>query len=733
MVLDRSRLKQTLTSLPDDTRGVLERVTGRIRSFAQAQRDSLKDVDIEVSGGRAGNRWIPVSSAGAYAPGGRYPLPSSVLMTVIPARVAGVESVWVASPRPTPVTAAAAAVAGADGLLALGGAQAIAALAFGTVSPACDLVVGPGNRWVTAAKKHLYGEIGIDGLAGPSEILVIADDAADPVLGFALAGDMAMAFAFTGKLSLGLDVGFYRTDVDEGYGIRGRYSNAGPTRLSTGVLSLRPLSNIDPQGEEEPEQKAGPLDARIGLKYAFLRGRKLQAAVLGSMSAPFGDEEMMLGDANLMFEPRLAVDYAVGAGGASKLLFNLGARIRQRTVLEAYDPDTEMPEDARAILDIGSEAFVGAGIIYELLPQLAVDLEAMYLQPLPEFFDYGKCRTFSGTKCFRLESDDYFADASRGDPAALVLGGISYRATPDVSLALGGGLGVIGARKEDFRLMSGVIWQPSPAGTRVIGRGDSDGDGLADAMDICADEPEDKDGFQDDDGCPDLDNDGDGIIDASDGCPDEPEDKDSYQDDDGCPEPDNDGDKVDDVLDNCPLDKEDPDGFEDQDGCPDEDNDGDGFPDDKDACPNERETVNGIDDGDGCPDSRTGGPQMEQTRIDLQGSKIAFAGARRDQLTGASRTLLDQVSDLIKDNRTVIIRIESHVALSTNSTAKRQLDQARRNDLDLTRRRARAVFDYLVGKGVARTQLREDPLGSTRPLRPPATDPINDRIELIRQ
>ena len=182
MVLDRSRLKQTLTSLPDDTRGVLERVTGRIRSFAQAQRDSLKDVDIEVSGGRAGNRWIPVSTAGAYAPGGRYPLPSSVLMTVIPARVAGVESVWVASPRPTPVTAAAAAVAGADGLLALGGAQAIAALAFGTVSPACDLVVGPGNRWVTAAKKHLYGEIGIDGLAGPSEILVIADDAADPVM-----------------------------------------------------------------------------------------------------------------------------------------------------------------------------------------------------------------------------------------------------------------------------------------------------------------------------------------------------------------------------------------------------------------------------------------------------------------------------------------------------------------------------------------------------------------------
>jgi phosphoribosyl-ATP pyrophosphohydrolase/phosphoribosyl-AMP cyclohydrolase/histidinol dehydrogenase len=103
-------------------------------------------------------------------------------MTVIPARVAGVAAVWVSSPRPTDVTLAAAAVAGADGLLTLGGAQAIAALAFGTVSPRCDLVVGPGNKYVTAAKKLLVGEVGIDGLAGPSEILVIADEHADPRL-----------------------------------------------------------------------------------------------------------------------------------------------------------------------------------------------------------------------------------------------------------------------------------------------------------------------------------------------------------------------------------------------------------------------------------------------------------------------------------------------------------------------------------------------------------------------
>jgi phosphoribosyl-ATP pyrophosphohydrolase/phosphoribosyl-AMP cyclohydrolase/histidinol dehydrogenase len=103
-------------------------------------------------------------------------------MTVTPARVAGVTSVWVASPRPSQLTLAASWVAGADGLLAVGGAQAIAALAFGTVTPTCDLIVGPGNKWVTAAKKYLFGEVGIDGLAGPSEILVIADDTADPFL-----------------------------------------------------------------------------------------------------------------------------------------------------------------------------------------------------------------------------------------------------------------------------------------------------------------------------------------------------------------------------------------------------------------------------------------------------------------------------------------------------------------------------------------------------------------------
>ncbi len=180
IVIPRAELEGALEGLPTAEQETLIRVRDRISRFAEAQREGLRDLDLEVVGGRAGHRWVPVGSAGAYAPGGRYPLPSTVLMTVVPARIAGVSQVWVASPRPGRVMQAAAALAGADGLLAVGGAQAVAALAFGTVSPECDLIVGPGNRWVTAAKKHLYGEIGIDGLAGPSEILVIADETADP-------------------------------------------------------------------------------------------------------------------------------------------------------------------------------------------------------------------------------------------------------------------------------------------------------------------------------------------------------------------------------------------------------------------------------------------------------------------------------------------------------------------------------------------------------------------------
>ena len=180
-VIMRDELEQALESLPQEQRGVLERTAERIEAFARAQMASIEDVDVAIPGGRAGHTVKAVERAGCYAPGGRFPLPSSVLMTACTARAAGVETVWVASPRPDQVTLAAAAVAGADALLGIGGAQAIAAMAYGAGEvPACDVVVGPGNRWVTAAKKLVSGRVRIDMLAGPSELVVFADHTADP-------------------------------------------------------------------------------------------------------------------------------------------------------------------------------------------------------------------------------------------------------------------------------------------------------------------------------------------------------------------------------------------------------------------------------------------------------------------------------------------------------------------------------------------------------------------------
>jgi len=178
---DRPELARALTGLSTDDRVRLERVAARIRAFAVAQRGALGSVSVPVPGGVAEHRIAPMQRAGCYAPGGRYPLPSSVLMTAVTARVAGVRDIWVASPKPQGLTLAAAAIAGADGVLAVGGAQAIAALAYGAgpIAPR-DIIVGPGNRYVTAAKQLVAGAVAIDMLAGPSELTVFADDGADP-------------------------------------------------------------------------------------------------------------------------------------------------------------------------------------------------------------------------------------------------------------------------------------------------------------------------------------------------------------------------------------------------------------------------------------------------------------------------------------------------------------------------------------------------------------------------
>lgn len=181
LVLGREELAAALEQIEPTDRELLERTAERIENFADAQKDALEEIAIAVPGGQAGHEIVPVKVAGCYAPGGRYPLPSSVLMTAVTARSAGVEEVIVASPNPGPITRAAASIAEADSLLCAGGAQAIAALTYGRagLSPAA-IIVGPGNRWVTAAKQIVSGRVAIEMLAGPSELVVLADDSADP-------------------------------------------------------------------------------------------------------------------------------------------------------------------------------------------------------------------------------------------------------------------------------------------------------------------------------------------------------------------------------------------------------------------------------------------------------------------------------------------------------------------------------------------------------------------------
>lgn len=174
----------------------LRQAADHIRQFAQAQKDCLKELDnfSILANSTLGHRIIPVSSCGCYVPGGSYPLFSTALMLIIPAKVAGVKRVIACSPavKGTPSvhykTLVAMDIAGADEIYAVGGAQGIAAFAYGTeqIRPV-DVIVGPGNQYVAEAKRQCYGQVGIDFFAGPSEVLAIADDSADPRI---LAADM---------------------------------------------------------------------------------------------------------------------------------------------------------------------------------------------------------------------------------------------------------------------------------------------------------------------------------------------------------------------------------------------------------------------------------------------------------------------------------------------------------------------------------------------------------------
>jgi len=182
--VEPGEMQAALDRLPADLRGALELAAMRIAAYHEKQRPEDRD-ETDASGVRLGARWNAVDAAGLYVPGGRAAYPSSVLMNAIPAKVAGVGRIVIVTPTPdgaiNPLVLAAARIAGVDEVWRVGGAQAIAALAYGTerIAPV-DVIVGPGNAWVAEAKRQLYGVVGIDMVAGPSEIVIVADAKNDP-------------------------------------------------------------------------------------------------------------------------------------------------------------------------------------------------------------------------------------------------------------------------------------------------------------------------------------------------------------------------------------------------------------------------------------------------------------------------------------------------------------------------------------------------------------------------
>lgn len=184
LILPRERLEAALDKITPEQRQALEAAAERIRSYHEhQQQDSWQYT--EANGTVLGQKVTPLDRAGLYVPGGKASYPSSVLMNAIPAKVAGVPEVVMVVPTPrgeiNELVLAAAAVAGVDRVFTIGGAQAVAALAYGTESvPAVDKIVGPGNIYVATAKRHVFGKVGIDMIAGPSEILVICDGQTDP-------------------------------------------------------------------------------------------------------------------------------------------------------------------------------------------------------------------------------------------------------------------------------------------------------------------------------------------------------------------------------------------------------------------------------------------------------------------------------------------------------------------------------------------------------------------------
>ncbi len=422
--------------------------------------------------------------------------------------------------------------------------------------------------------------------------------------------------------------------------------------------------------------QAGVGDVRFRLKM-LLMDLEAQGVALGFLlesSLPTGNTEGFMGGDVATWTPQLLLEHHVGA---YRGFVNVGYRLRDATRFHNLNLDDEL--------------VYRAGVALNLVPD---ELDA-------------HVELFGATA-----ADAPFDDADRSPLEGILAG--RYFVWSDLALTFGFGVGLVdGYGTPEYRVFSGLAWAPRAA--------DRDGDGILDRDDRCPTEPEDLDGFQDTDGCPDPDNDGDGILDKDDKCPDEAEDVDGFQDADGCPDPDNDKDGILDKDDKCPNDAEDMDGFQDTDGCPDPDNDGDKILDKDDKCPNEAEVYNGHEDEDGCPDQ--GKVIIKKGKLKIM-EKIYFE-FNKAVIKPVSYPILKEVAAFLKANPQIaLVRVEGHTDSVGDAAYNLKLSQAR----------ATAVMRFLVEAGVEPTRLVAQGFGEDRPIdsnETPEGRAQNRRVEFV--
>ncbi len=505
----------------------------------------------------------------------------------------------------------------------------------------------------------------------------------------------------------------------------------GPAELELGVSIPFNVMSGDRQPNSDGGTPANPNDdsnfsfdgqgigdVGLHLKTRFLstsKGPRIGLAVIGSVYLPTASEEdRWLGEGSVTPQVLGVLDKEFGDAGRFRAAVTGGFRLRTGTheFMDMGEMDAMSPMTGERI-EAGPSIPFGAAMAFGVVPQ-KFDLMA-------ELFGE-----------FVLEGENYFPLEA--------IGGIKVYLAKNSFLSLGGGVGFLDeGANPDLRAFLGIVFEPNI--------GDRDGDGFKDDVDQCPDDPEDFDGWEDEDGCPEPDNDRDGILDDDDQCPNDPEDKDDFEDEDGCPEGnkfDRDGDGILDDVDQCPDDPEDKDDFEDQDGCPDLDNDQDGILDVDDLCPNDPEDKDNFEDADGCPEPdndndrildqddscpRKDGETAEETaetyngvddtdgcpdrgRVVVTDTKIEILDKIYFEFDSAvikkqSYPILDAIVATMQGNPDIqLVEIQGH----TDSRGKDAYN------LDLSDRRAASVREYLTNGGVDASRLQSQGYGETQPI-----------------